>query len=64
MSQKNQGLVIRWPKHGFQLIGIDNLTNALDYRMKHHLSENDLCTIDSGLVAKVAMCCIKSMTIP
>lgn len=48
-----------WPRHGFQLVGIDNLTSALDYRMKHHLSENDLCTIDSGLVAKIAMCCIK-----
>lgn len=48
-----------WPKHGFQLVGIDNLTRSLDYRMKNHLSENDLSTIDSGLVAKVAMCCIK-----
>lgn len=47
-----------WPKQGFQLVSLDNLTRTLDYRVRR-MSPKDTGRIRTPLVAEVAALCIK-----
>ena len=47
-----------WPKQGFQLVALDNLTRTLDYRVSR-MSPEDTGRIRTPLVAEVAALCIK-----
>ena len=47
-----------WPRQGFQLVSLDNLTRTLDYRVGR-MSPKDTGRIRTPLVAEVAALCIK-----